>query len=141
MNTSMSKLSSILLVDDDKTTNFLNQLLLNDLGITQQVLTAENGQEALRVIREQCESNNCPALILLDVNMPVMNGFEFLEAYAALDSSSKQSTIVIMLTTSLHPRDVKRLTGMPIQGFLNKPLTKAMVQELIQKHFNTESSI
>jgi CheY-like chemotaxis protein len=137
----MSKLSSILLVDDDKITNFLNQLLLNDLGIAQQVLTAENGQDALHIIQEQCKNDSCPALILLDVNMPVMNGFEFLEAYEALDFANKQSIIVIMLTTSLHPRDVKRLTGMPIQGFLNKPLTKAMVEELIQKHFSTESSI
>jgi CheY-like chemotaxis protein len=136
MSTSTSKLSSILLVDDDKTTNFLNQLLLNDLGVAQQVLTAENGQEALRIIQEQCESNDCPTLILLDVNMPVMNGFEFLEAYQELSFSRKQSTIVIMLTTSLHPRDVKRLTGMPIQGFLNKPLTKAMIQELMQTHFS-----
>lgn len=137
----MSKLSSILLVDDDKITNFLNQLLLNDLGVAQQVLSAENGQEALRIIQEQCEGSSCPALILLDVNMPVMNGFEFLEAYKELAFSRKQSIIIIMLTTSLHPRDVKRLTGMPIQGFLNKPLTKAMMQELIQKHFSTESSI
>jgi CheY-like chemotaxis protein len=134
----MSKLSSILLVDDDKTTNFLNRLLLNDLAVAQQVLTAENGQEALRVIKEQCESDKCPALILLDVNMPVMNGFEFLEAYGELDLTYKQSIIVIMLTTSLHPRDVKRLTGMPIQGFLSKPLTKAMVQELVLKHFSAE---
>jgi CheY-like chemotaxis protein len=137
----MSKLGSILLVDDDKITNFLNQLLLNDLGVAQQVLTAENGQEALRIIEEQCESSNCPALILLDVNMPVMNGFEFLEAYEKMAFTSKQSIIVVMLTTSLHPRDVKRLSGMPIQGFLNKPLTKIMVQELVQKHFSAEPSI
>jgi CheY-like chemotaxis protein len=137
----MSKLGSILLVDDDKITNFLNQLLLNDLGVAQQVLTAENGQEALRIIEEQCESSDCPSLILLDVNMPVMNGFEFLEAYEKMAFTSKQSIIVVMLTTSLHPRDVKRLSGMPIQGFLNKPLTKIMVQELVQKHFSAEPSI
>jgi CheY-like chemotaxis protein len=141
MSTPMSKLSSILLVDDDKITNFLNQLLLNDLGVAEQVLAAENGQEALRIIQEQCEGSGCPGLILLDVNMPVMNGFEFLEAYEKMAFTRKQSIIVIMLTTSLHPRDVKRLNGMPIQGFLNKPLTKAMIQELVQKHFSAEPSI
>jgi CheY-like chemotaxis protein len=70
-----------------------------------------------------------------------MNGFEFLEAYEKMAFTRKQSIIVIMLTTSLHPRDVKRLNGMPIQGFLNKPLTKAMIQELVQKHFSAEPSI
>jgi CheY-like chemotaxis protein len=138
----MSKISSVLLVDDDKITNFLNQLLINDLAIAQQVLTAENGQEALHIIREQCEDNNCPALILLDVNMPVMNGFEFLEAYERLAFTYKQSIIIIvMLTTSLHPRDVTQLNRMPIHGFLSKPLTKAMLQALVGKHFSPEASI
>lgn len=141
MNNFMSKLSSILLVDDDKTTNFLNQLLIKDLGLAEEVFTAENGQDALRVIQDQCENSSCPALILLDVNMPVMNGFEFLEAYEELAFTRKQSIIVVMLTTSLHPRDVTRLNGMPIQGFLNKPLTKVMMQEIVKKHFSSEPSI
>jgi CheY-like chemotaxis protein len=134
----MEKLSSILLIDDDKTTNFLNRLLLEGLQVADKILVAQNGQEALRVIEQQCQENNCPPLILLDVNMPVMNGFEFLEAYAPLKFASKESVVIVMLTTSLHPRDVARLQELSIQGFMNKPLTKQMVQNLLQEHFQRE---
>ncbi|QJX48723.1 response regulator [Hymenobacter taeanensis] len=130
----MEKLSSILLIDDDKTTNFLNRLLLEDLQVAHQVLVAENGQQALHIMT-QGQQQSRPALILLDVNMPVMNGFEFLEAYATLEEAYRQSIILVMLTTSLHPRDIARLQELPIQGFLSKPLTKQMVQELLQTHF------
>ncbi|SNR29074.1 response regulator [Hymenobacter mucosus] len=134
----MEKLPSILLVDDDKTTNFLNRLLLEDLQVAQQVLVAENGQEALHVIEQECQKTSCPPLILLDVNMPVMNGIEFLETYAPIKQAAEQSIVIVMLTTSLHPRDMARLESLPIQGFLNKPLTKQMVGEILQKHFKQE---
>jgi CheY-like chemotaxis protein len=131
----MNKLNAILLVDDDKTTNFLNRLLLEDLAVANQVLVAENGREALRVVEQQDKEGNCPTLILLDINMPVMSGFDFLEAYSQTEVSCKQSMVIVMLTTSLHPKDVNRLSEMPIQGLLNKPLTRQKVQDLMQQHF------
>ena len=70
----MNKLSCILLVDDDDTTNFVNQMLLEDLGVVQQVLVAENGWQALQLIKQQWGKDNCPQPILLDINMPEMNG-------------------------------------------------------------------
>jgi hypothetical protein len=73
----MLKLSSVLLVDDNKTPTFLNKLLVDTLGITEQVLVAENGQEALRLLTP---GQPALALILLDMNMPVMNGLAFLES-------------------------------------------------------------
>lgn len=79
----MPKLSCVLLVDDDPTTNFLNKLLLQRMEVAEQLLVAENGREALRTLTQTCllaEAPVCPALILLDVNMPIMNGFAFLEA-------------------------------------------------------------
>ncbi|TGD77119.1 response regulator [Hymenobacter wooponensis] len=134
----MEKLSSILLIDDDKTTNFLNRLLLEGLQVADKILVAQNGQEALSIIEQQCQEQGCPPLILLDVNMPVMNGFEFLEAYEPLEYGAKESVVIVMLTTSLHPRDMARLQDLSIQGFLSKPLTKQMVQELLQEHFQRE---
>lgn len=135
----MSKLSSILLVDDDDTTNFVNQMLLEDMEVADQILTATNGQEALSVIKRQCAQGCCPSLVLLDINMPVMNGFEFLEAYEQLDLDNKQSVVVVMLTTSLNPKDLERLGDLPNRGFLNKPLTADMVKQLLQTHFEQDA--
>jgi CheY-like chemotaxis protein len=134
----MKKLNGILLVDDDKTTNFLNRLLLEDLAVANEVLVAENGREALRLVEQQDKAGACPTLILLDINMPVMSGFEFLETYMRTEVSCKQSIVIIMLTTSLNPRDVNRLDALPIQGLLSKPLTRQKVHDLLQQHFHRE---
>lgn len=134
----MEKLTCALLVDDDQTNNYLNKLLLSRLQITNKLLVALNGQEALTLVEEHCQdaSPSCPALILLDVKMPVMNGFEFLEAYAQLSIPNKQAVIIVVLTTSLHPQDVSRLENLSIAGFLNKPLTREKVDSILQDHFN-----
>jgi len=134
----MHKLSCALLVDDDQTTNYLNQMLLKRLAVTDKLLVALNGQEALNLLEAHCEEASLehPMLILLDIKMPVMNGFEFLEAYAQLSFPHKQAIIIVMLTTSLHPQDVNRMDQFKIAGFLNKPLTKEKVDTILQSYFN-----
>jgi CheY-like chemotaxis protein len=134
----MSALPSVLLVDDDATTNFLNKLLLTRMGITEQVLVAENGEQALRLLDQMCRAPaapTCPRLILLDMNMPVLNGLGFLEAYVQMPLAQQQAIVIVMLTTSLHPVDVARAQQLPIAGFLTKPLTHAKVTDLLARHF------
>ena len=138
----MQKLTCALLVDDDQTTNFLNQLLLKRLGVTEKLLIAINGQEALDLLQIHCQdaSDECPVLILLDVKMPVMDGFAFLEAYDKLQLPQKKAIIIVMLTTSLHPQDVERVKKLNIAGFLNKPLTEAKINEILKDYFNRQLS-
>lgn len=101
-------LASVLLVDDDSTTNYLNKLMLTtSMQVAQQVFVAENGHEALVLLAQTClaDAATCPQLILLDMNMPVMNGRKFLEAYQHLPAAQRQAIVVVMLTTSLHEQD------------------------------------
>ncbi|UOG74705.1 response regulator [Hymenobacter tibetensis] len=134
----MQKLSCALLVDDDKTTNYLNQMLLKRLDVAEKLLVALNGQEALNLLKIHCHeaTEACPMLIFLDVKMPVMNGFEFLEIYAELPLAQKQAIVIVVLTTSLHPQDVGRLEKLHIAGFINKPLTKEKIDDILRQHFN-----
>ena len=135
----MQKLTCVLLVDDDQTTNYLNQLLLKRLAVTDKLLTALNGQEALDLLQTHCleATNECPALILLDVKMPVMDGFAFLAAYEKLEMEQK-CTIIVMLTTSLHPQDVERVKQLNIAGFLNKPLTEEKINQVLISYFGRQ---
>lgn len=133
----MQKLTSVLLVDDDPTTNLLNKHLLLRLGVTEQVLIAENGDQALTLLADVClatSGNVCPPLVLLDINMPVMSGIDFLEAYQPLPPA--RGMIIVVLTTSLHPRDLLRLPGFAVAEVVTKPLTQEKVQELLHRHFH-----
>lgn len=134
----MPKLRCTLLVDDDPTTNYLNRKLLEKLDVTDHILVALNGHEALAVLAAECTeaSPTCPALIFLDINMPLMNGFDFLEAYRQLPLAQQQAIVIVMLTTSVHPQDLQRLQTLPVAGFLSKPLNPAKVHDILQAHFS-----
>jgi len=134
----MHKLSSILLVDDDETTNFLNAHLLKSLGVTDQVLVAHNGQEALSLLARHCAPSaaTCPVLVLLDINMPVMGGIDFLEAYQPQPPAPPIQ--VAILTTSVHPHDLERLCALPHIALLHKPLTREKINALLQAHFQRQ---
>ena len=130
----MEKLSSVLLVDDDSTNNFLNELLFKQLDITSRLLTAESGTQALDLLQTQTGPDE-PALILLDVNMPGMGGIAFLEAYRQLPERQRAATVIIMLTTTMDARDLSRLDELNIAGLVSKPLTKEKLDDILQLHF------
>lgn len=136
----MAAISCTLLVDDDETTNYLNQVLLQRMAVTETVLVAGNGQEALELLHTHCAeaaSPTCPALILLDMKMPLMNGFEFLQVYARRPPTENSAVVIIMLTTSLNPKDVALMQDLPIAGYLTKPLTRDKITQVLQDHFAT----
>jgi CheY-like chemotaxis protein len=133
----MQKLSSILLVDDDSTNNFLNELLLKSMGVTEQILVAENGTQALELLATMPAANE-PTLILLDVNMPGLNGIQFLEAYQQLPQAQHNTTVIIMLTTTMDARDLSRLDELHISGLVSKPLTREKVDGILQLHFQRQ---
>lgn len=133
----MPKIPAVLLVDDDPTTNFLNKKLLLRLGVTDNIRVALNGQEGLHEVREHCreQPTDCPVLIFLDMNMPVMNGIQFLEAYQQLPADEQRAIVVVMLTSSVNPRDQQRAQELPIAAYLDKPLTQQQVERVLAQHF------
>ncbi|MDH5610218.1 MAG: response regulator [Cyclobacteriaceae bacterium] len=137
------KIESILLVDDDEVTNFYNEYLINKMDICNTLHIAENGQIALDKITGQNgqEMIKRPIIIFLDINMPVMNGFEFLEAYTKLGDITKGDMVVCMLTTSLHEQDLKMANNFSeIAGYLNKPLGEKDITRIVDSYFEKNES-
>jgi CheY-like chemotaxis protein len=136
------KLNCVLLVDDDESDNFFHNRILEKAGITDHIEIALNGKEALDFLTtkakcEKPESSYCqPELIFLDINMPVMDGWEFLEQYHKLPDIQKGKIIIVMLTTSHNISDTARAEKkFNIGWFKNKPLTMQMINEIMQYHF------
>ncbi len=133
----MSKLNSILLVEDDSITNFINERLLRKLNVAENIKIALNGYEAVSIIQKTVQENKpCPNLIFLDINMPVMDGFEFLNEFRLLDFPNKNDVVIVVLTTSTNITDIEKLKGSGNTDFINKPLTKEKVQDVINRHFS-----
>lgn len=135
-------LSCILLVDDDEATNFLHSLIIKRAGIEAHTQVTYNGEEALEYLCSKgryaanTPSFPQPGVIFLDINMPNMNGWEFLEAYHQLPEEQKADIVIAMLTTSINPDDELRANEQTeLSGFLKKPLTVEKVQALVNQYW------
>jgi len=136
-----SKLNSVLLIDDDEPTNFYTQLIIEESGCADHVQVAQGGREALNYLSKTQQKSGedhfpRPDLIFLDINMPAMDGWEFLDEYKKLHKDKQGKIIVVMLTTSLNPDDKVKAHEMPeIAGFESKPLTEEKLNKILKEHF------
>ncbi|TXC76196.1 response regulator [Luteibaculum oceani] len=138
--TAGDKLGSILLIDDDPASNFLNGTIIKKVGITAHIQVAAKAQDALDYISKtgmfQGASHDKPDLIFVDINMPRMNGWEFIEQFKRLPKNLTEGSVVVMLTTSDNPQDRQRAAEQPeIQAFISKPLSKSKLSGLVSKYF------
>lgn len=133
-------LDCILLIDDDTPTNFLHSMIIKRAGIDTRVQTHTSAIDALAYLTSTGPYEGTqmiqPGIIFLDINMPAMNGWEFLDEYAKLGDNQKAKMTIIMLTTSLNPSDRERAEGYAeVINYLNKPLILANLQALVAQHF------
>src|ERR1700728_930651 len=117
------KLGCIMLIDDNKHDNFFHERAIRKVDTESVIITEESGIDAL----EYLKSKKLPHsdLIFLDINMPGMNGWEFLEQYNLLDEELKSHATIIMLSTSDHPGDIAKAKQWSfVADYITKPLTK-----------------
>ena len=128
---------NILLVDDDKIFNFLSEKTIASLGLANEIHFALNGKEALEMLTMyKYGEMQKPDIIFLDLNMPIMNGYEFIEAFAAMDLPDKHLITIVILTSSADPRDLEMAKELGIKYYFNKPLSKDEIKKMIGMEFS-----
>ena len=132
-------LSHIVLVDDNETTSFLNNRLLSRLAVAQQVSNFSKADEAFEFVWKDTQANAPAAdtadLVFVDLKMPGVSGFDFIERYSKLPAAVQDRTVVAVLTTSMHSADTARVAQYPNIEYLTKPLTEEKMQRLLAKRF------
>lgn len=130
-----ANLNHIVLVDDNETTSFLNNRLLGRLALADQVSTFSRADEAFEQLWGGADGSALPDLVFVDLKMPGISGFEFLELYNALPQLVQDKTVMAVLTTSMHGADTARVAKYPNVEYLTKPLTEEKMRKLLEKRF------
>lgn len=134
-------LDCILLIDDDQATNFFNQLLIESLNIDTHVESVSNGLDALNYLNSENQYKSKanmpqPGIVLLDLSMPSMDGWEFLRNYNEIANHRKEKMLLAILTCSLKPDDRKKAEeNHDVVDFFYKPLREDFLEKIIVDNF------
>lgn len=136
MKSTLPKCNAVLLIDDNEIDNFINKRIFENSDFTNTVFTHTSSKSAFEFLKNIESLKEPPALlipdyILLDLNMPMMDGFHFLEEFKKFSPAFKTKMKIIVLTCSLNPDDLKRVKKhKSVVEYFNKPLTEKDLQEL-----------
>jgi len=131
-----NKFHSVLLIDDSIPINYFHKIIVKKSGIALSCIAVNNGQEALDYLQiKQDAQERFPELIFVDINMPVINGWEFLEKFRAKHKSILKEVVTVMLTTSINPDDREKAKKLNVPNYLPKPLTVQVLKDLYDSYY------
>ncbi|MBL7847798.1 MAG: response regulator [Cyclobacteriaceae bacterium] len=126
---------SVMLIDDNEIDNLINQKMVEAASITQHIYIHTGARSAIEFLRNieklEIADQVLPDIIFLDIDMPLMDGFQFLDEFEKLMTTTKQKCKIVMLTSSINPQDVNRSKKYnSVKLYLNKPLTHESIMDL-----------
>lgn len=129
----MRKIELLALVDDDDTFVFITKRIIEKTDFVKEVKVFSNGLEALNYLKENLNSEyKLPDVIFLDLSMPIMDGWQFLDEFSHLESERTQKIIIYICSSSISPHDLIKAKKMSsVSDFIIKPVTKDKFSELV----------
>ena len=129
-----SNRKTVLLVDDDDATNFIHRTVIESTGLIDDIVVAEDGSEAIDYLQQ---SESLPNIIFLDLNMPIMDGWEVIDTLYKINFEKKNNSLLYILTTSENPEDVEKAKKITlVDDYLTKLLDKDRFQTIVNHHLD-----
>ncbi len=135
---SQIKYNAVMLIDDNEIDNLINQRVIENAGICNHIFTHTGGKSAIeflknaeKVATSSKDNSLLPQIIFLDIDMPLMDGFQFLDEFDNLSDTIKSHCKIVMLTSSISIKDTKRSKSYNnVKEYINKPLSKESLKAL-----------
>jgi len=130
----------IFIIDDDEVSNFIYKKVIEAVEVSESVREFPRAQTALNYLIENLDNPSAlPDLVFLDINMPVMNGWQFLDEYSQKVSPAISKKIIIcMLSSSVYKKDINRANKYTqVDEYISKPLTSEKIRFLVEKYFQS----
>lgn len=127
----MSK--KVAIIDDDEIFQFTTKIKFEKLGLVEDVMIFNDGEEAMQFIQSG-NKEDMPEILLLDINMPIVDGWDFLELFEKVPKEKKQMMEILMLSSSINPDDVKRAEANAyVVDYITKPVSDADVKKIFRQ--------
>ncbi|WP_037576698.1 response regulator [Sporocytophaga myxococcoides] len=126
----MEKFKSILLIEDDDICNFITTKFFSRYQISEQLHSVKDGEQALDFLRSQNGKQSFPQLILMDLFMPIMDGFEFLEEFNLIKGTLCHCPEIIVLTVTTRNKDLEKVKNLGVKTILHKPFNHYYIDHL-----------
>lgn len=132
----MDKLNKVIFIDDDIPTTQYHRYIAGKLNFANEALFYIDAHDALKYMESIKDKYDFPDLIFVDINMPKMNGHEFVSAVMEIPSFNQNRTIIAHLTTSANIQDLETAKLNEVEQYYNKPLTEILLKDILKKNFN-----
>ena len=134
----MKKVKQLMIIDDDKISLHLTESTVSELGIAEKVISCCSAFKALRYLTENCmptinnERIYCPELILLDINMPVIDGYEFLAELHRMEGLRHENTCILLISSSPYTDEKEKVKYFPVVGYVEKPINSQKILDVLK---------
>lgn len=128
----MATYKSVMLVDDNEIDNIINEKIIEANSFADNILVYQTGQDALDYLKgHENDEASLPEIVFLDINMPIMDGFQFLEDFEKFSETVLGKCKIIMLSSSISPKDIDRAASSRfVKKYLNKPLNARYLEAI-----------